>query len=171
MVTLSLSNCGVSTSQYEELQVKYDNLLANNEKLKAEIARLRETDEVTWQEAVEQRDAKQWVIVEQKTSELLSRWPHSPLVAEAKKLRRLAREERGTTLFDSAQQLVGVGNKAEARRILEIIKSELGDTSAGRKVQTYLRDLDAKLAAAEKKRKCRSKLRQSAAGRLRRCSN
>ena len=109
---LGLSS-GVDRTEHEtavrerdELAARVKSLESEHEKLTADLKRLRETDQGTWDELLTHQKWERWAQVEASANKLISRWPASPLASQARPILRSAREKIAEGIYEDAQKAI-----------------------------------------------------------------
>jgi type VI secretion system protein VasI len=150
--------CGVPKSEHESLvseldRTKSDLEVATNRvgELESEVKRLRETDGGYWAQILSSKNERQWREVVSQIDVLLERWPQSPYVGEARKLRSEVVESQAAELLERARTEIAEESFEQAKSTLEMIGKEFPATRAHAQAGVEKRSLDSKIAAAKRR--------------------
>jgi outer membrane murein-binding lipoprotein Lpp len=156
---LFVVSCGVDRTEHEtvirerdELAGRVKSLESDNEKLTADLKRLRETDQGTWDELLTRQKRERWTQVEETANKLISRWPASPLASQARPILRSAREKITESIYEDAQKAIESDSMEKAKSALERLANDYGETPLGRRARGEIESLERKIEVARKER-------------------
>jgi type VI secretion system protein VasI len=158
IVILTLVGCGVPRDEHQrtlrELETARSEITAANKRvqeLQAEVARLSETDAAQWKKILELKSHQDWPNVIRSIDDFVDRWPGSPYLEQARRLRAEATEAQAAAILAEAKSEMDQQRFEEAKAKLLAVREEYPSSRSRASADKELRTIDAKIALARRR--------------------
>jgi outer membrane protein assembly factor BamD (BamD/ComL family) len=155
---LALIGCGVPQDEHQrtvrELETARSQVTAANKRvqeLQDEVARLSETDAAQWKKILELKSQHEWPDVIRSTDDFLDRWPGSPYLEQARRLRVEATEAQAAAILAKAKSEIDRQQFEEAKATLLTLREEYPSARSRVSADNELRTIDARIAMVRRR--------------------